>query len=327
MIDEFTYEISNQVQILSNDYGSKVIKAGDKNIRFARRRSQDYLVEAAAFDKNYIKSSSLFQREVEVILSALKNIEKRLKNLEEKSETNAGRLIHNLKSLTAKTTQEIYLIALQSELMGDQRRVNDYLAKEISKDPKGVAKALVSILKYQTAQKTEFSAFHKLNGSVDTLVLGSHRIHKVIMSVFYLFFNDFNDKGVKINVNQSDLMGKFDYDSMHVAFFHIIENSAKYTKTGSDISVLFDRSGSGVSVTFEMESLIVKPEERDKIFLEGYSGVSAKKNSLAGGGVGLYIAKKMAELNGGSLIFIPGMALTFDGNYARNKFIFNIACG
>ena len=109
-----------------------------------------------------------------------------------------------------------------------QQLVVQYLERQIKNSPQDVAKALLAILKYQTAQKAEFSAFNKLNGDVGQIKREVHKVHKVLMNVFYLFFNDFTDKSVMVNIGASEVSALFDYDSIHVCAYHLVENAAKY---------------------------------------------------------------------------------------------------
>ena len=75
-----------------------------------------------------------------------------------------------------------------------------------------------------------------------------------------------------------------------------------------------------------MKSLYIQDGEEQEIFNEGYSGVLAKKTALSGKGIGMYRAKRLIELNNGTITIEPG---EFPQNikgieYADNKFIITL---
>lgn len=83
-----------------------------------------------------------------------------------------------------------------------------------------------------------------------------------------------------------------------------------------------DRIGH-INVAFTMESLAIQPGEEERVFLEGVSGVQAIESGLHGGGVGLFLAREMALLNGGNLFLHVGKQRVAD-KYARNKFVLSL---
>ena len=254
------------------------------------------------------------------MLVAAKNIDAEITRIRNRADSQTKRLIHNIKSLTAKTAQEIYYIALQNKLIESPKETLKYLEKQVLENPRDTAKALLEILKHNTAQRTEFSAFQKLNGEIVTLKKESHRIHKVLMNVLYLFFQDFTDKNVTVRLEQSDVHGFFDYDSIHVCIYHLIENAAKYIMPNGEFLITVSMSNDEVKVLFDMESMAIEDNETDRIFHEGESGSLAIKEHLQGTGIGLFLARRMSVMNGGGLYLLNGKPLLKAPKYARNRF-------
>jgi signal transduction histidine kinase len=100
----------------------------------------------------------------------------------------------------------------------------------------------------------------------------------------------------------------------------IIENAAKYIKSGGAFDVSITKTVNELNIVFDMESLTVREDEVEQIFAEGFSGRSAKYHKLNGNGIGLFVAKRMAIMNSGSLVLLNGMPQQMTPNYARNKF-------
>lgn len=320
IIDEIPLNVFKDIQSeLVSDCNIKLIGLG-KVARCLRVSDSSYVVYAYTHDADYVKSKKLAKFEAEMMLSSAKKIEADLQLIKERADSQNKRLIHNLKSLTAKISQEIFYVGLQNKLMASYRESINYLTSEIRQKPEETAKALLAILKYSAAQNTEFVAFQKLNGEIEMFKKENHKIHKILMSVMYLFFQDFTDKQVRFNVLKSDDEGNFDYDSIHVCIYHIVENAAKYVKKNGVFEVSISKTGTELNIVFDMESLLVKDDELEKIFSEGYSGKTAQESQLSGSGIGLFLARRMAEMNGGRLVMINGKAQPSDLKYARNKF-------
>lgn len=304
--------------------GSKKIAYLGRDVRILYVQDDVYAVYAITDDEDRLKSARVLKSEAEIMLASAKRVELELSSVRERAENQTRRLVHNLKSLTAKTMQEIYLIAMQDKLMAPPKEALDYLEREVKNSPREVAKALIEILKHQGAQKAEFSAFNKLSGGFYAIRKESHKIHKFLMSVFYLFFNDFTDKKVRVSVLPCDLVAYFDYDSVHVCVYHLVDNAAKYIKPGCDFSVSTSVREGFVDIFFEMESFIIEDSEVDKVFEEGYSGKKAVQRQLQGSGVGLFLARQMAKLNGGGLSLLKGINFPHAQDYARNKFVLSL---
>jgi len=305
--------------ILVTDDCRKITINGN-NARIGKKSDKDYIVFAYSFDKDYIKSKKIFLNELSLMLESSSKLEDKIAIITERAESQSKRLIHNLKSLSAKINQEIFYLAGQNKLMNAYQESLNYLEEQVTEKPKETAKALISILKYGTALNTEFTAFNKLSGDVGLIKRENHKIHKLLLSIFYLFFQDFTDRNVQVYVEKSELEGNIDYDSIHVCLYHLIENSAKYIKMGSKLNVEISKNKAELSLIFDMQSLVVENDETDYIFEEGFSGKFAKAKQLQGSGIGLFIARKMARLNDGDLRFLNGKPSIADPHYARNKF-------
>jgi len=300
--------------------GIQKIDILEKTAKVLKLSNQNYVAYAFTYDLNYIKSNRLIKAEVEIMLASAMRIDEEIQQVKDRADSQSKRLIHNLKSLSAKISQEIFYVALQTNLMASHKDSLNYLEKQITERPREAAKAMLAILRYSTAQNTEFVAFQKLNGDVGLLTKEHHKIHKILMSVFYLFFQDFTDMHVKIEVGKSDIEGVFDYDSIHVCIYHLIENAAKYVKPGGEFNVYISKSSNELNIVFDMDSLTIHDDEVDKIFSEGLSGNVAKTYELSGNGIGLFLARRMAVMNGGGLVVMNGKPPQTDPKYARNRF-------
>ncbi|WP_374661955.1 sensor histidine kinase [Inhella sp.] len=291
-----------------------------KKCRVLRKSAGDYTAIALSSDPDRLKSKKLLESEIDAMLAVAPTVDSAI----QRSEGRTRRLLHNLKSLTAKTSQEIFLLAQQDRLLGNPREVVPYLSSEIRENLDGTARALLEILKHQAAQKAEYTAFDRLSGKLDRGTAEMHDVHRVLMNVFYLFFGEFIAKRVRAEVVRTKVQARFDYDSIHVCIYYLVENAAKYTRQNSELSVNVSQGADGlVEIRFVMESLAIKPEEQDLIFEEGVSGSNAIDAKLHGAGLGLYLARSMARMNGGNLNVLPGNPLGA-AQFARNTFVLTL---
>lgn len=300
--------------------GSKIIEFNKKKVRISLLSSPPYVALGVATDTDRLKSKKIMDQELRALLASAPMIDASTK----RSEQRTRRLIHNLRTLTAKTTQEIFYVVKQESMMAHPREAVRYVENEIQDNTADTAKAIIEILKHQQAQKAEFAAFEKLSGKVDTTKMEVHDVHRVLMNLFYLFFGDFSDKKVRANVEPTRLQAFFDYDSIYACLFYLVENAAKYTMRNSAINVTVSPDNQGfIDIRFEMESLAINPEENHTVFLEGVSGKNAHAHNLNGAGIGLFLARAMATLNGGTLSMNAGRPM-IAGCYARNSFVLSL---
>ena len=253
-------------------------------------------------DKDLLKSSSKFRTSLSVIGDSLKYLENIIKESNDKVNKSTSRLLHNLTSLNAHNIQEIYSLVPQDLLARKVSGQVRLVEKVIKQESRETALCLLRLAKNNIAMKTEFSVFNKLFDKNPNLQFKFHNVHKVMMNILYLFFADFTDKNVNVKI---DCEGKktafFDYESIHVALFHLIENSVKYVQPNTELNIKIGEVNNQILISFEMDSIQITKEEVDFLFDEGVSGEYSKKSGKSGSGIGLSRAKNILELNSSSI--------------------------
>lgn len=280
-------------------------------------------VYAFTNDKELIASSSKFKTKLEALASTLETIKSIIIESNEKHNTSTRRLIHNLTSLNAHNIQEIYSIVPQEVISRRTGTHVDYVKGIIEKEPRDTALALLRIAKNNAAMKAEFSVFKKLFTNNPVLDPKYHNTHKVLMNIFYVFFPDFTEKEVKVKICENSQTAFFDYESLHVALYHIIENATKYIKHKSVLEVNIHDNGAYTTVEMDMVSTKISETEKKSIFEEGVSGEIPKKLGKSGDGVGLDRVKKIIELNNGFIeltTYPENSELILGIPYQRNVF-------
>lgn len=192
---------------------------------------------------------------------------------------------------------------------------------------RGATLTLLKQAKINAHIKTEFDTHELLSMDNPILDFRNHGVREVILNVYHPFERDFKDKDIFLSFSQNIGYARFDYRTMRLAFAHILSNSAKYVKPSTDIEVNFENSGEDTVISFTMTSIVIKPDEVDRIFDDGFSGCIPKANKINGSGLGMGLIKKAVELNNGTFSVIPGETYTKAKNgiyYAQNLFVITL---
>jgi len=86
---------------------------------------------------------------------------------------------------------------------------------------------------------------------------------------------------------------------LRLALKLILENALRHTPAGSPLHVSGRRSGGGIELALRDEGPGVAPADLPHIFDKGYRGANAA--GMPGKGLGLYMARSVVEVHGGSL--------------------------
>ncbi len=92
---------------------------------------------------------------------------------------------------------------------------------------------------------------------------------------------------------------------LHVVFANLLANALKYTLAGGQISTVVTRTEAAVSVAVEDSGPGVPPEFRERIFEKFFRVEHHREGDVGvrGSGIGLYIAREIAEAHGGTLSY------------------------
>ena len=278
---------------------------------------------------NYGKSKG-YVADFDSITGSLKTLcytrDEVLQYREEDSVKRIRRVLHNIRTLNAHSLMEMRGIVPEFFF---KKHLKDVLVKagnHISRNSTKTAHGILEIAKDLYSIKTEFAVYDKLikgNVSLDKKLFN---IRDVLMTVVYPFFGEFTKKNVLVDVQTYRDSIFLDFETTQIAFYHIIENMAKYVKPDSRVNITFPIENTMQKVVFSMVSIHINEDEADKIFLEGYSGKQAINAQQQGEGIGLYRARALVEINGGTLDVIAGQETSQIGDveFAENVFVMSI---
>lgn len=236
------------------------------------------------------------------------------------------RVLHNIRTINAHSLMEMRGIVPESFFKQHMKDAVTLASNHIISNASKSAHRILEIAKDLYSIKTEFSVYDKLIKGDAALTKRPFNIRDVLMTVVYPFFGDFTNKNVFVEIQPYHVSVLLDFETIQIAFYHIIENTAKYVKPNTRVRVLFPIENDMQQVVFEMVSIHIEKGEVNRIFEEGYSGKQAVKCAQHGEGIGLYRAKRLVEMNKGTLTVEAGEDIEeYRGaEYSENRFIFSI---
>lgn len=270
----------------------------NKNIRHGYFETKNGLIYISSYN---VPTNKILKKYFEACDFFIPTLEQSVSIQKAKTKSNFRRFKHNLVSHHTIMLQEMErAFPIDNSEKGIHNQI-DFVMSIIKENPKDSALAILKVIKSVNLMKAEFDVYDMLSLERPNLEFYTHNPHKLVLLVLNPFWLEFIEKGVRIDVKECDGEICVDYKSVSVVFSHIFENASKYIARDSYFKISFVNQAEFIDIHFDMTSLKIKPEEKEKIFNEDYSGEFSKSTTLAGNGIGLSIVKKLVEYNNGSV--------------------------
>lgn len=104
-----------------------------------------------------------------------------------------------------------------------------------------------------------------------------------------------------------------DVERLRRLLLNLMDNGIKYTPAGGRVTLSLQREGGWARLKVEDTGIGLSPEEQERIFERFYRSAEARTHNEGGYGLGLCIAKSIAEAHGGRIEVnsSPGLGSTF----------------
>lgn len=196
-------------------------------------------------------------------------------------------LAHDLKTPLASVIG--YLNLLHDEkLISDELR-EKYIAISLDK-----AEHLEELI-------NEFFEIARFNLSNITLQYSEINLTLLLEQLTYEFSPMLKEKNLTCKLSMNDnIMLKCDAGKIQRVFDNILRNAIIYSHNNTEINIIADVCDNSVVVRFINRGITI-PKEKIKIIFEQFYRLDAARNTAAGAGLGLAIAKHIVELHKGTI--------------------------
>lgn len=188
--------------------------------------------------------------------------------------------------ISHQTKTPITNLSLYISLLKDDPK-DEYL--EIIKYELNKLEFLIQNLVKSSRLESDIIGLQKNPANLKNLVEDVLREFKVIL----------NEKDIRINLKDEDLIFNLDERWLKEAIHNLIDNAIKYSPNGSTINISIYKSYLNYNLDIENECKDLSEETLPKIFERFYRGAnSVSKDGL---GLGLFIVREIIEKHGGNI--------------------------
>jgi signal transduction histidine kinase len=198
---------------------------------------------------------------------------------------------HELK--TPLTNIRLYAELLKDSLPEDDPRGERYTEVILSESQR-LSRLIGNILSFGRKQQ-EILRVQKSPGSVDVS----------IRSMLDLFCPSLDQKGIRVTTAYgADAEVRFDPDALQQILGNLISNVEKYAADGKLMEVTSNQEPGRTTITVSDRGPGIPLRQREKIFQPFYRLSNRTSDGVAGTGIGLSIAKDLAQIHGGDLVLL-----------------------
>ena len=136
------------------------------------------------------------------------------------------------------------------------------------------------------------------------------------------FLQPMEGRGIALKQEiQPDLTIRADRAQMEQLLSTLLDNSVKYTDEGGTVWVRLNRDGRQLRLSVENTCPALPDVPPEKLFDRFYRGNSARTQKSGGYGIGLAVARSLAQANGGSLRarYLPPNRICFEATFESRK--------
>lgn len=152
--------------------------------------------------------------------------------------------------------------------------------------------------------------------NISRMETGMIEIHKEMANIFDTVVEAVNqvfvkaeEKGIEIAIDTDtaeieNLLLAHDEKWTKEAVVNVLENAVKYSPADSSIQIIIKKQVHFLRIEIKDEGIGIKKEEMNRIFQRFYRGKHEVIKQAEGSGVGLYLARKILEEQGGNITVV-----------------------
>ena len=105
-----------------------------------------------------------------------------------------------------------------------------------------------------------------------------------------------------LEVLPEEIVLRADERKLRQIVFNLLSNAVKFTPEGGRVEVHVERTLGGAAIEIHDTGVGLDPGDEERVFDRFYRAPSAVSDQVPGTGLGLFIARAIAERHGGSLV-------------------------
>lgn len=277
----------------------------DKNVYVKYEMSPNVEIELIFIDEMWVTGSpvklSLFINSIESFFSELEV------NLMEKVNYGISGFVHDIIKINGD--QKAILSRLLSSLEDrhySHSEMISHLVYNISSQPENVAIEILKLQKHVLLADSSIAGQRLIAGQIKGS-LKQRRIRAFLLHIYHTFVDDFREKNINFTLDvPEELERKIETETFRLAFHNFFQNSLKYSKPDSSITLQYNNESDSISVF--MDSIKIHKSELsgdDCIFNDGVFGREAP-GVLRGSGLGLKKIINALSYSGVEFKIFPG---------------------
>ena len=126
-------------------------------------------------------------------------------------------------------------------------------------------------------------------------------VKEIILTVLNSLNGKFEKFGIKPETELIEAYAKADKDSLMIVLMNLLDNAIKYNRPGGSLRIKNTIQGNMIAIDIMDSGIGIPEESRDSIFEPFYTIDKSRARENGGVGLGLSLAKKYAQVQGGSL--------------------------
>jgi two-component system sensor histidine kinase KdpD len=146
----------------------------------------------------------------------------------------------------------------------------------------------------------------RLNAGSFTVAPEDNAVEDLFGAALQRVSGTLRERGLHVDVDAGEplLVGRFDFVHAQRIVVNLLENAAKFSPDGGTIGLAAERRGDEIRIAVSDRGPGVPPGEEERIF-DPFYRPGGRFDSGGGAGLGLSIARRMAEAQGGAVRYAP----------------------
>ncbi|MGM0214745.1 two-component system sensor histidine kinase SapS [Enterococcus sp. AZ109] len=137
--------------------------------------------------------------------------------------------------------------------------------------------------------------YSRLDEFINDYLIQEYSIKKIIQPVIRSQANYFIQKNLQLVMSEEDAAVLTDGKWIAFIFRQLLSNAIKYTPENGKIEVLITQKNDGAYLQLKDTGIGIPSEDLGRIFDKGFTGENGRSAQQHSTGLGLYLAKKLAE--------------------------------